>query len=128
VEYLEALARWEELSASIRHLQAEERALREALFAGTFPDPKEGTNSYTLPDGRIVKGVYKLNRNLIEPELDKVLKKLGWKRADAPLRVHVSLELEKYRRLREPVRLVFDECLEIKPGLPTLSVVLPEGE
>lgn len=125
MEYMEALERQQELAAAIKHMQAEERALREGLFNGTFPAPREGTNEYTLPDGRIVKGTFKLNRSLNEDELKGVLKQLGWKKADAPVRTKTELDLTRYRELPDETRAIFDTALEIKPGLPTLEVVTP---
>jgi hypothetical protein len=125
MEYMQALSRWQELTATIKHLQSEERTLREGLFAGTFPSPEEGTNTYELPDGRIVKGTYKLNRKLLEDALPAVLKKLKMAKKDAPIRTKVELDLKGYRDLSDKDRHVFDEALDIKPALPTLEVVQP---
>ena len=103
MDYLAALARWQELKTAISHMQQEERALREGLFHGTFPDPIEGTNRYVLPDGRTVVGTFKLNRRVLEDELPKVLKKLKMKKSDAPVKTKVELVLSAYRELSDGI-------------------------
>lgn len=128
MDYYGALARWQELKQAIEVMSEEERMLREGLFNGTFPEPEEGTNEYTLPDGRIVKGVYKLNRKLNEDVLPDVVAELGWtpKSKKLPIRTKQELDLKKYRTLDDEQRAIFDQALTITPGLPSLEVVLPE--
>ena len=121
-DYYENLERWQELSATIKKLKGEERALREALFKGTFPDPEEGTNKHELPDGRIVKGVFKINRRVIEDEITSVPKALREK----VFKVKHSLQTRAYRDLTDNQKQIVDAVLKISPGLPSLDVVEPE--
>lgn len=118
--YYENLERWQELTATIKHLQGEERALREGLFNGTFPDPVEGTNTHELPDGRKVKGVYKIYRKTVEDRLKDLPN--GLKRR--VFKVKHELKTSAYRDLPEEERKAVDACLDIKPaGLHSLKVV-----
>jgi hypothetical protein len=123
MDFYQALAHWENLKAQLQAIKEQEASFRLGLFNGAFPNPTEGTNEYNLPDGRIIKGVHKLNRSLDEDKLPKVLKKLKMARKDAPIKTSVSLDLSAYRDLDDEDRVIFDECLEIKPGLPTLEIV-----
>jgi hypothetical protein len=123
MEYLEALDRWQELSDAIKHMTQEERALREALFSGTFPDPKEGTNKHTLPDGRVVKGTYSLNRKVLEDELPDALEALPEDVREKIIKRKPELVKSVYNKLDAEQRQAFDAALDIKPGLPKLEVV-----
>ena len=130
MDYMETLSHWETLKGQIKHLQERERELREGLFAGTFPTPEEGTNEYPLPDGRIVKGTYKLNRTLDDELLADLVKKrkVTAKVAEKIKRITVALDLAAYRELTDKQRLAVDEAITTKPGLPTLEVVFPAPE
>lgn len=121
MDYMETVDRWLELKESIKKLQAEERALREGIFNGTFPDPEEGTNKVELPDGRILKGTYNIRRKLTDIDDFKKLQ-LSDELNDQLIRVKHDLVLGAYRRLDSDTRKKVDSVLEIKPGLPTLSV------
>jgi hypothetical protein len=123
-DYYATLDRWRELQETIRKLQGEERALREGLFQGSFPDPEEGTNLCELPNGQQLKGVYKINRTPIEDGVKSLPKKLR----DKVFKVKHVLNLGVYRSLDHEERLAVDSTLKIKPGLPTLSVLEPKPE
>ena len=57
MDYFETLARWQELQEAIKHMQAEEKALRQGIANGTFPEPKEGVNKLVLEDGQVIHTV-----------------------------------------------------------------------
>lgn len=122
MEYLEALEEWQSLGPKIKQLQARERELRNLLFEGTFPNPKEGTNTYNLPDGRIIKGTYKLSRSVDEAALPAVLEQLPEGLGDRLVQFKPSLVLSEYRKLPDDQRKIFDQALITKPGSPTLEV------
>lgn len=131
MDYLETLARWQELKQVIPQLVAEERALREGLFGGTFPKPKEGVNKFNLPDGRVLKASYPIQRDfvkdvfaeheLILPELD--VGGLPFDLWASLVKAKFSLDLKGYRELENGQQSAFDRLLVIKPGLPTLEIV-----
>lgn len=132
MDYMETVARWAELNAAIKHLQAEERALREGLFSGTFPAPREGVNTVTLPDGRILKGTYKLNRKLIREQYlenwSTVVKDIPSAVAASLVKVDYSLVTSAYKGLPDDHRKAVDSVLEIKPALPTLELVETDAD
>lgn len=125
MDYFETVQRWHELKATIQHLQAEERALREGLFSGTFPNPEEGVNKYTLPDGSVLKGTYKLNRTLDDDKLKELVKEglLPKKVYRAIRRVKVELNLAEYRKLSDKHAKICAEAITVKPGLPSLEYI-----
>lgn len=117
--YLEQIDRWHNLTVAISNLQAQEKALRESLFAGTFTAPTEGVNSFPLPDGRVLKGTYKLNRTVDQTGAAALPKKLR----DAAFKSKLELVLKNYRDLPEEDRKVVDGVITTKPGLPALELV-----
>ena len=121
MDFYENLQRWQELQTAIERLQAEEKVLREGLFNGTFPNPVEGTNTYVLPDGRKIKGTYKIYRNVDEKALasSEIPKKLK----DEVFRVKHDLSVTAYRNLDEELKKLVDTVLTIKPGMPGLDVI-----
>ena len=123
-DYFQTLERWQELRDTIKKLQGEERALREGLFSGTFPEPTEGTNTLKLPNGATVKGVYKFYRKPREDELGSLPKRL----LNKVFRVKHELVTKEYRDLSEEDRLAVDSVLDIKPGLPSFDVVPPKPD
>ena len=131
--YEQTLARWYELKEAIARLGAEEKALREGLFAGTFPNPTEGVNSVTLPDGSVLKGTYVLNRSVnVEMYRDHPT---AWKNAmlPAPVKLRIikhepKLVKSEYNKLDEKQKQEMDKFLLIKPGLPKLELVPPKPE
>jgi hypothetical protein len=48
---LEHLKEWYTLKQQLEELKNKEVVLRQFLFAGLFPDPKEGTNTHPINDG-----------------------------------------------------------------------------
>ncbi len=119
--YYDTLARWQELTGTIKQLQGDERALREGLFEGAFPNPTEGTNTMELPDGRKLKGVYKINRIVDEEGLKNL--KLTPTQLRAHFRTKHSLLIAAYKALDDHARQILDSVIVSKPGLPTLDIV-----
>lgn len=118
MDYLQTLARWQEVKLAIKHLQEEERALRDGLFSGTFKDPTEGVNKHKLADGRELKGTYKINRTPIQElvhELPARLKNKVFKRTYA-------LIVGEFKKLNDEDRHEVSAALVEKPGLPTLEI------
>jgi hypothetical protein len=116
------MERWEELTEALARLQAEERALREAIFAGTFPNPKEGMNTYTLPDGRKVKGQYRINRKVEQTKAASLPTKIRNKF----FRTKYELNKTAFNDGDEEELSVVYEVLTETPGLPGLDIVYPK--
>lgn len=121
--YQETLERWKQLKEMISKLQGEERALREGLFFGTFPKPTEGTNKHILPDGSTLKGVHKINRNVVQDAVQKVPDSLR----ELVFKTTYSLILGEYKKLPKADQKVVDKALTITNGLPTLELVPPKA-
>ena len=120
MDFFETLERWSELKEAIARLQGEERALRQGLFDGTFPDPHEGTNKFELEDGRVIKGVLKINRKVSDPEGVAALPK---KERDVVFKTEYTLRTTPYKNLDDIQRKAIDRLITATAGLPTLTLV-----
>jgi len=126
--FVDALARWLEVTAQLKALEKEEKALRGQLFAAAFPAPNEGTNRLELQDGGIVKGTYRINRSVDEAAVIAVkdeLRKLGNNKitADDVFPIKHTLSKSKLDELPDNERLIASKAIVAKPGLPSLEVV-----
>lgn len=136
---LQDLFDWYVLQEDLKKVKAREMLLRQKLFKHHFPTPEEGTNSLSLDpvliaaglaaDGRMLKGGYVINREVDAASLNV----LGPKFAENGIKVQdliqwkPSLKTGEYRKLTAEQLQLFDQCLIIKPGSPTLEVVLPKA-
>jgi len=122
------LAKWYELADQLKKIRAQEMTLRKKIFGNAFPDPKEGTNSYELGDGYVLKAQHKLDRNIDPGALDALKEKLRENHINPDVLVQYkpSLVLKEYRTLTDEERALFDQCLIVKPGSPSLEIVLPK--
>lgn len=121
-DYMEMLDRWMELDASIKHLKEQEKALRVLLFEGTFPEPEEGTNNHELPDGRIVKGVYRINRRVDQDEAQSLPAKIRKKY----FRTKLELNKREYNDAEDEERAIVERVITATPGTPSLDVKAPK--
>lgn len=105
-----------------------ERVLRDQIGKYVFPNPKEGTNKADMPAGWTLKFTHKIDRKVLEPELDantEQLRKAGIN-VDTIIRWKPELNTKEYRGLTaEQIKLV-DSVLDIKPATPTLELVPPK--
>ena len=117
------LEEWQEAKHAASVWAKRERELRTALFNGAFPNPKEGTNTYELADGRKVKGVHKINRTIKEPlELWNALQAAGVNDMQKYMRVKADLRVGDYKKAEDNHRAILDQYVESKDGLPELKV------
>jgi hypothetical protein len=123
----EDIQQWYVLQDQLKKLKASEMLLRTRIFKGLFPNPVEGTNNYPLPEQWVLKGGYKLTRNIDIGSLQAMRERFAAAgvRADSLVEYKPSLVLSEYRTLTDEQRQLFDQCLEIKPGSPSLEIVLP---
>lgn len=131
------IAEWYKIQEQLSALKATEAMLRSRLAKHFFPDPTEGStgNKYPLNDGTgaILQMDHKLNRKVLEPELDAYkaaakeeganLPKLPWNKL---IKYTPELVTAEYRKLTEEERKACDTVLNIKPGMPELKVVIPK--
>lgn len=122
------LTTWFELQAQLAQLKDREMILRKKLFAEAFPAPEEGTNSFNLPDAYVLKGTHKLDRKIDLAAYNQLLPNL--RKAEVPvdrlLKWDPSLVTGEYRTLTPAHLHLFDQILIIKPGAPSLEIVLPK--
>lgn len=135
---LKDLFDWYTLQEELKAIKMREILLRQKLFKFYFPTPEEGTNSLDLnplmsaegfePDGRVLKGGHTINREVDAASLQVLgpsFAEQGIKVADL-VKWKPSLAVGDYRKLTKEQMQFFDQCLIIKPGSPTLEVVLPK--
>lgn len=135
----EDLEAWFVMKKKLSDLKAAEGLLRAKIFNHYFPDPVEGTNSVPLADDYVLKGVHSITRKLdigvlqalstsetdINHELETPFEQHGIN-VDKLVEYKPSLVMKEYRTLTAEQAVFFDQCLDVKPGSPTLSIVLPK--
>lgn len=118
---------WYEMQEQLKKLKAGEMLLRKKIFDFYFADPKEGVNSYAMPDAYVLKGTYVINRE-VDPGGFEALRPTLEKANVSPDKLVVfkpSLVVKEYRTLTAEEQKMFDQCLIIKPGAPSLEIVKP---
>lgn len=127
--YLRMLDAWEQVDQLRALVQECELDMRLKLFAGAFANPKEGTNSHKLPDGRVLKGQHKINRYINEEALAVTLQALrdrGVANTDKLVRFKPELAKSEWNSLSEEMKLVFSPALTSKIGTPSFEITIPK--
>lgn len=131
------IARLYEMQEELGRLKAAEAMLRRRIADHFFPNPTEGSrdNKYPLNDGTgaILQMDHKINRKVLEPELDALKAAMREEGNNLPRLAINKLVVYKpelvkaeYNKLTAEERQVFDRALEIKPGMPEVKVVIPK--
>jgi hypothetical protein len=140
---LEDLKKLYELQEQLATLKSAEAMLRRRIADHFFPAPTEGSaeNKYPLAQlgdntGAILQMDHKINRTVLEPELAVLKAKIEEaKTTDAPLpklpfnklvKYKPEVVTAEYRKLTAEERKLFDEALNIKPGMPEVKIVIPK--
>jgi hypothetical protein len=128
---------WFKMQEDLRKLKAAEHLLRTKLFKGYFPTPKEGTNTLDLDPlliaanlpsgGHVLKATHPIERKVDEAALTTLTPTFREKgiKVDDLIKRKPELAVKEYRTLTEEQVQLFDQCLIVKPGSPTLEIVLP---
>jgi hypothetical protein len=124
----EDLNTWNTMQEELGKLKSAESLLRAKIFKAAFPNPVEGTNTYPLSQGWVLKATYPISRKVDETLLIAMAPEL---RAagivvDDLVRVKPELTVGVYKKLSKEHRAFFDRVLEIKPGSPQMEIVLPK--
>ena len=121
------LADWYKMAQELKSLRAKVILMRKRIFTLVFPDPKEGTNSFGLDDGYVLKGQYTLERTVDEGAFNALREQLREENMNPDTLTHTKLLLVKriYNKLTAEQKSLFDQCLIIKPGSPSIEIVLP---
>ena len=127
---LKALTDWHaaiQAAESAKLLITAEQVLRKEVAALFFPTPKEGTNVFKLNDGWELKYTYPITREVdigalgaLKDEFAKLEIVVGDLVEYKP-----KLVTKEYRTLTEEQVQLFDQALIVKPGSPSLEIVLP---
>lgn len=127
-EFLGALNEWEQLTKDLALMSQREKELRQRIFDACFDDPKEGTNKKPLKGGYVLNAQYKLNRTIDAAQLPAVRELLEKENVsfDSVFKFKPDLVTSGYKALTGNAKTVVDMALTIKPGLPTLEIVLPK--
>lgn len=128
IEQQDKLTLWNRLNLNLKTLKEEEMKLRNEIVSEFFdPGKTEGTEYADLANGYRLKVVKKENYNLDNKngKVDAALEKLNEGIADLVVNWNPSLSISNYRKLTDSEKSVFNDCLEIKPGSPTLEIVPP---
>ena len=122
------MERWYTVQEQLSKLKNEEQLLRQKIFKGMFPNPKEGTNNLDLPDGYVLKGKRTINRTVDEAAFKASIEELAKNgiATDAIVKFKPELVTSTYRELTEEQRNLFDTVLIVKDGMPGLEIVKPK--
>lgn len=127
--YMDMLKEWEVCKEILDRVKELELDNRLKLFAGAFPNPKEGTNTHKLPDGREIKGQHVVSRSIDEAALPAVLdqlRALGVANTDALVRWKPELAKREWNDLSGENKLVFSPAVIARPGTPQFDVITPK--
>lgn len=119
---------WYALQAELTELKAKEMTLRKKLFAHFFPNPIEGTNKVPMNAGWVMLSKYPITRTVDKGLLTTMTPQLreAGINVDDVIRWKPELAVTVYRKLTEEQIHLVDQCLEIKPGSPSLELVAPK--
>lgn len=122
------IERWYIVQEQLSKLKNEEQLLRQKIFNGMFPDPKEGTNSVDLADGFVIKGKRVINRTVDEAAFKSSIEELAKNgiATDQIVKFKPELVIKEYRTLTDKQRSLFDFVLIIKDGMPGLEIMQPK--
>ena len=117
----DALARWEELNKVLPDLKAEEMALRKRLVSGVFPEGSEGTTKQEMPDGRTLKAVHKIYRNVDTEAADKL--DLSPAKKAKVFRKKYDLRISAFRAMDDDDKKKLSAVITERPGTPSLEII-----
>lgn len=119
---LALVAAWEQAKRELGIAQRNEIAARLALAHRLVPNPKEGTNSAPLEDGRTAKIKQPYNYKLDPAALPGVEKTFGRKLAAALFKWTPTLVVKEYRKLTKGQLYVLSSALEATPGMVSIEI------
>jgi hypothetical protein len=132
---VEHMKEWYALKQQIDDLKNKEVVLRQFIFNGIFPKPEEGINKYDINDGTgaVLKATHVINRKVQEDALDELTKSLQTNASNLPqldlsklVKWKPEVSIKEYRLLTDEQRNLFDQTLVIKPGMPSLEIMIPK--
>ncbi|QJI53384.1 DNA binding protein [Alteromonas phage vB_AcoS-R7M] len=127
-EIMGMLTNWYNAKEQLDMWKTREAELRKAVFEKAFSDPKEGTNTLTLPEGYALKAQHVINRKVDDASFRSLTVKLAELGVDVEKLVKYKPELSKsvYNKLNDKQLALMNECVIATPGTPQLSVTKPK--
>lgn len=123
------VVQWSQIKSAAKILSDLEMKMRKAIAASAFPNPVEGTNNLTSPEGRQVKLVHKISRTVDESQIalarsEYILLNDRPVEFDDLLKVKYDLVTSAYKKLEPstPPFLTVARMLTVKAGAPTITV------
>lgn len=124
----EDLEAWYKAVKQLAKFKAQEILLRNKIFKGKFPNPREGTNSLDIGDGYYLKATHVINRSVDEAAFKASME--AFAEAGIPtdkiIKYKPELVTGTYRELTEEQRTLFDTALIIKDGTPGMEITKPK--
>lgn len=123
----ETLVTWYNQVTQLAKLKASEMLLRKKIFTFFFKEPKEGTNTHIMPDGFQLKGDHVINRKVDEPLYRTMIDEFVANGINPHELVRYKPELNTtaYRELTAEQQHLFDQCLIVSDGSPSLKITPP---
>lgn len=119
---------WFKAKKALEKVKAQEILLRNKIFKGKFPNPREGTNNLDIGGGYFLKATHVINRAVDDAAFEASLE--AFAEAGIPtdkiVRYKPDLATGVYRELTEEQRNLFDTALIIKDGTPGLEITQPK--
>ena len=126
------LQEWEVAATQLAALKADEQRLRlEYIKLVSNPTKETGTENIELGNGYKAKIVKKLNYNVNQDTVNTALDRMendspeGKVFADLAIKWKAELSKTQYDLMPEKYRKMIDECITVRPGLPSLEIVAP---
>lgn len=129
------LSEWYRLKDQLASVKAAEMLLRTKIYKGLFKDPKEGTNSLPLAEGWVIKAKRVINRDIdlaslnvnsiVDPATQMSRLSSHGIHPEQLVKWKPELVTVAYRALTAEQMEIFNECLTIKDGSPSIEIVLP---
>lgn len=121
------LETWFDMQGKLKRLKDDEMALRKRIFATYFPAPMEGTNTVPLQGGWVLKGGYPITREIDPGALGANKERFEEAKisVDSLVKYKPSLSVTEFKKLTAEEMSLFSACLIVKPGSPSLEIVLP---
>lgn len=130
---LEDIILWNKMKQELSDLKDAEMALRKRIYRAKVMAPHEGTNTVLLPNGWSLKANRVIDRKVdigaarVLSEADGPFVKASIV-ADTLIKWEPKLDIKPYKALIPEARKVFDQCLIIKDGSPSLELIIKEQQ
>jgi len=131
-EQITLLTEWQSAQSAAEKAKlviAKEQDLRKKVFAAFFTTPLEGVNKEVLGGDYVLKGTYKLTRDVDIAALTGSRENLVAAGLPMDTLIHWKPELKVsvYRTLTKEQCALFDQVIITKPGSPELTLMAPKA-